>query len=177
MEQSGSWSARHPAATVIFPGGYDETTKAFACCLSAAASCVIPSLSLAADNCSGTYVNVGQSAETTELASGNTLVLFKATTINITDDHDSPLNLSVGDCVGTSLTASGKTNASGRCSRKDKDGDVYSYEWAMPADADKGTWTFVGGTGKYANAMWSGWWRQTMAEGKAVGGIWGGNCR
>jgi hypothetical protein len=60
---------------------------------------------------------------------------------------------------------------------KDRDGDVYSYEWSMPAGAEKGTWTFVSGTGKYTNAKMSGWWQQTMAEGKTVGGIWGGNCK
>jgi len=131
----------------------------------------------AADNCSGYYVNVGLSGESAEQAGGNSLAMFRAVSINITDDKNHPLNMSVGDCVGTALTAGAKTDASGRCTRKDKEGDLYSYEWVIPAGADKGTWKFVGGTGKYASAKWSGWWQQTMAEGKAVGGIWGGNCR
>src|ERR1700704_5654371 len=79
--------------------------------------------------------------------------------------------------MSSPFTAAYKTDASGRCTRKDKDGDLYSYEWMMPASGEKGSWKFVSGTGKYANAKWSGWWQQTMAEGKAAGGIWGGNCR
>ena len=130
-----------------------------------------------ADNCGGHYVNFGQSGDASEQPGGNTLAMFRATSINITDDKKSPMNLSVGDCVGTAITAGSKTDASGLCTRKDKDGDLYSYEWAMPAGADKGTWKFVSGTGKYASAKYSGWWQQTVAEGKVAGGIWGGNCR
>jgi hypothetical protein len=138
---------------------------------------LLPLGSEAADNCSGHYVNVGQSAEVTDLGNGNSLVVFKNTSVNITDDKTSPLYMTVGDCVGTALTQGKTTAASGRCSRKDKDGDVYSYEWSLPSGEEKGTWNFVGGTGKYANAKWSGWWQQTMADGKTVGGVWGGSCR
>jgi len=154
-----------------------NTTRKPACLGTLIACLVVPNLGIAADNCSGHYINVGQSAESTEQSSGNSLAMFRVISVNITDDKNSPLNLSVGDCVGTALTAGAKTDASGRCTRKDKDGDLYSYEWAIPAGAEKGTWKFVGGTGKYANAKWSGWWQQTMADGKAAGGIWGGNCR
>ena len=131
----------------------------------------------AADDCSGHYVNVALSGDSAEQAGGSSLAMFRSISINITDDKNSPLNMSVGDCMGTALTAGDKTDASGRCTRKDKDGDLYSYEWAIPAGAEKGTWKFVGGTGKYASAKWSGWWQQTMADGKAVGGIWGGHCK
>ena len=131
----------------------------------------------AADNCGGHYVNVATSGDLAEQPGGNSLAMFRALSINITDDKNSPMNMSVGDCVGTAITAGTKTDASGRCTRKDKDGDLYSYEWSLPAGADKGTWKFVSGTGKYAAAKYTGWWQQTMADGKAAGGIWGGNCK
>src|SRR5579859_5934345 len=88
---------------------------------------------VAADNCSGHYVSVGVSGDSSEVSSGNSLGMFRAVTVNITDDKNSSLNMSVGDCVGTMITAASKTDASGRCTRKDKDGDLYSYEWVMPA--------------------------------------------
>jgi hypothetical protein len=95
-----------------------SVTKKLACLSSMSAACLIVlNFGLAADDCSGHYVNVGQSAETTELANGTVVAVFKATTINITDDRSSPMNLSVGDCGGKALTANGKTDASGRCSR------------------------------------------------------------
>jgi hypothetical protein len=147
-------------------------------CLGSIVACLAAStVGLAADNCSGHYVSVGVSGDSSEQSSGNSLATFRAVTVNITDDKNSPLNMSVGDCVGTVITAATRTDASGRCTRKDKDGDLYSYEWAMPAGAEKGTWKFVSGTGKYSNAKWTGWWQQTMADGKVAGGIWGGNCR
>lgn len=130
----------------------------------------------AADNCSGHYINVGQSADVTDLGNGNSLIVFKNVSVNVTDDRTSPIYMTSGDCVGTALILNGATSASGRCSRKDKDGDIYSYEFSLPAGADKGSWTFVGGTGKFAKLRWSGWWKETMVSGKSAGGVWGGNC-
>lgn len=131
----------------------------------------------AADDCSGHYINVPQSADVTDLGNGNSLVVFKNVSLNVADDKSSPLHMTAGTCVGTALTINGATNASGRCSRTDKDGDVYSFEWTLPAGADKGTYNFVGGTGKYANTKWAGWWQETMTGDKAAGGSWGGNCK
>jgi len=54
-----------------------KNAKRVACLLSTSACLIVPNLGVAADNCSGLYVNVGQSAETTELASGNTLVMVQ----------------------------------------------------------------------------------------------------
>ena len=48
----------------------------------------------------------------------------------------------------------------------------------LEPDADKGTWTQVGGTGKFARKNGSGgWWQGVMAEGKVSTGVWGGNCK
>ena len=60
---------------------------------------------VAADNCSGHYVSVGVSGDSSEQSSRNSLAMFRAVSVNITDDKNSPLNMSVGDCVGTMITA------------------------------------------------------------------------
>ena len=145
--------------------------------LSLSTACLWVPQTFAADNCSGYFVDVSQSSEVVDLGNGNTLAVFKSTNINISDDKTSPIHMTSGDCAGTALTTGGKTSASGRCSRKDTDGETYNFEWSFPAGAEKGTWHFVGGTGKWVNAKWSGWYQPTMASGKASGGIWGGNCK
>lgn len=145
--------------------------------LSLSAACLCVPQTFAADNCSGYWVSVGQSTEVIDLGNGNSLVVFRANNINISDDKASPIHMTAGDCAGTALTNDGRTSASGRCSRKDKDGDTYNFEWSFPAGADKGAWNFVGGTGKFTNLRWSGWYQQTMADGKSSGGTWGGNCK
>lgn len=116
-------------------------------CLGALAACVgVPSLSVAEDNCSGYYVIVG------------------AMSISINTDPGDPSTFYIGECSGE------------RCTRKDKDGDEYTVEHAYTPGDEKATWKIVSGTGKYAKARSSGWYKQTRADGDVLVGVWGGTC-
>lgn len=122
-------------------------------CLGAFAACVgVSSLSVAEDNCSGYWVQVG-----------TTIVLLH-------NDPSMPGHMAVGTCDG-----------SGRCTYKDKGGDVWTDQVAYPGGTSKGTWQTVSGTGKYENAKASGWTQVTKAEFGGpdgtvyIGGL-GGNC-
>jgi hypothetical protein len=122
-------------------------------CLGAFAACVgVPSLGVAADNCSGAWVEVGMNF-------GNTIVSFN-------DDHSAPGHMALGVCDASTL----------RCTYKDKDGDTWTDDVSVA-----GTWKTVGGTGKYANATSFGWSKTIRAEVGPEGmidlGIWGGNCK
>ena len=91
-------------------------------------SLALPSIAFAADNCSGYYVESVTSTESSEFSKGNTLSNWRETSIVVTDDANNPINMSAGDCTGVAVgTADGKVEAGGLCTRKDKDGDIYSY--------------------------------------------------
>jgi hypothetical protein len=121
-----------------------------------------------ADNCSGYDVLVVQSAETTEMVKGHSLTVLRLSSIAVnTSNSASPYNLTTGECSGTMVTTpDGVTRGSGHCARRDKDGDSYNVEWALPAGAQKGTWKYFGGTGKFA-----------ASDGKMIVNKWGGTCK
>jgi hypothetical protein len=117
-------------------------------CLGAFAACVgAPSLSVAEDNCSGHYVNVG------------------AKSISISNDPAEPSHVMIGECHEW------------LCTRKDKDGDELTVQSAYTPGDYNATWKVISGTGKYANVSRAGWYRQTRADDDVVVGDWGGNCQ
>jgi len=129
-------------------------------CLGAFAACVgVPGLSVAEDNCSGHYVDVGSKH------------------ISISNDSSLPNDGAIGDCDAP-LFSTAKSTWIGRCTLQDKDGDLYTYEWTRRAGAEKGLWNQVSGTGKYVDWKWSGWFEETRIKGPDISvGRWGGNCR
>jgi hypothetical protein len=129
-------------------------------CLGAFAACVgAPGLSVAEDNCSGHYVDVGSKH------------------FSMSNDPSSPDAASIGDCDAASFSTANSTWI-GRCTMQDKDGHLYTYEWTRRAGAEKGTWKHVSGTGKYVDSKWSGWFQETRTQGTDVRvGLWGGNCK
>ena len=139
---------------------------------------IAPSLSLGA-KCSGTNINNLVSWEATEIAKGTTLATMRATSVTVSDDSNAPFHLVAGECIGTFLTTpDGKTQASGSCARKDKDGDVLNEEWVATDGAGaKGTWKNVGGTGKYAGAANTAQWEFSPLQGKMSAVRWTGNCK
>jgi hypothetical protein len=150
----------------------DKKQICFVACLA------LPSISFAADNCSGYYIETSQTLESTEIAKGTSLLVFRSTNIGTTDDPKNPMNMTAGECSGAGITTpDGNFTGRGLCVRKDKDGDVFSWKWDIAAGAQKGTWELVGGTGKYANAKNSGWFEGTLSQGKMSGGRWGGTCQ
>jgi hypothetical protein len=128
-----------------------------------------------ADNCTGYDALVAQSAETTDLGQGLKLTSFKSQSILIS--NDSVYNLVTGECSGITLqTADGKTQSSGYCARRDKNGDTQSIAFRQLPGTDKGEWKSTGGTGKFAGKQDSGWYQMVRADGKMVVTKWGGDC-
>src|SRR5689334_9905754 len=154
-----------------------ETTQKVLFVGAIAASLISPTV-VQADNCSGHYIETTTTSESAEIAKGTSLLSFRETNIGVTDDPNNPINMSAGECSGAGIvTSDGKFQGRGLCVRKDKDGDVFMWSWDTPLGAKRGTWEFVGGTGKYANAKWSGWYEPTLSQGKMSGGRWGGTCQ
>jgi hypothetical protein len=90
--------------------------------------CAVPGASFA-ERCAGTNINNAVSREPTEIAKGTTLATLRMTSVTVADDHSAPYHLVSGECIGTLMTTpDGKTQASGFCARRDKDGDVLNEE-------------------------------------------------
>jgi hypothetical protein len=117
-------------------------------CLGAFAACIgVPGLSVAEDNCSGHYIHVGTKS------------------VSINDDPAEPAHIMIGECHGLV------------CIRRDKNGDEQTVESAYTPGDYTATWKVISGTGKYANARGSGWYKQRRADDDVVVGDWGGNCQ
>ena len=155
-----------------------NTTKKFICLGLLAAWCAVPAVSFAA-KCAGTNINNTVTWEPTEISKGTTLATFRATSVTVSDDASTAFHLVSGECVGSFLTTpDGKTQGSGSCARKDKDGDVLNEEWVTTdGSGGKGTWKNVGGTGKFSNARNSGQWEFSPLQGKMGAVRWVGNCQ
>jgi hypothetical protein len=140
------------------------------------ASLFVCSAALGADNCTGYDTSVNISAETLDLGNGHTLTAFRGA--SMLTSEDSIYQLTTGECSGSALnTPDGKVRVSGHCARRDKDGDTHSIEFSEAAGADKGTWKSTGGTGKFANKSYSGWYQNVRTDGKMTIFKWGGSCK
>jgi hypothetical protein len=127
-----------------------------------------------ADNCSGRWTNVGQSAETIDLGGGHTLTIFSARGSATSDN--SPMT-GTGQCGGYLLTTpDGKSRLGYACARKTKSGDSWSDYGTIEPGADRGTWKQSGGTGVFAGKNNSGTWQAVVDDGKTTTGVWTGNC-
>jgi hypothetical protein len=130
-----------------------------------------------ADNCTGYDVLFTESAETTDLGQGTKQLTVRQHSVLLS--NDSIYNLVAGECSGIVLqTQDGKTQASGYCARRDKEGQTQSISWHQAPGADRGEWKSTGGTGKFAGKQDSGWFQPvtTLPEGKISVTKWGGNC-
>lgn len=113
-----------------------------------------PCLSVAKDNCSGQWVQIG------------------TTIVVLNNDPSVPQHMAVGTCDET-----------GRCTYKDKDGDGWTDQSAYPVGTAKGTWKTVSGTGTYVDSTKNSGWthiRRTElggADGTVYIGAFGGTCK
>ena len=146
--------------------------------IAVAVSCAVPAAALAG-KCAGTNVNNLVSWDQTEIAKGTTLATFRITSVTVSDDPSAAYHLVSGECIGSFLTTpDGKTQASGFCARRDKDGDVLNEEWvATDGAGNKGTWKLAGGTGKFARATGAAQWEFSQLQGKMASVRWVGNCQ
>lgn len=129
-----------------------------------------------AENCSGTYHNVGHVADTQDLGNGVTLASFTSLSSNFFKESG---ELRAGSCSGYVLSmADGKVRVVYACARKNKAGDVAVDEGTLEPGASRGTWNVTTATGALARAIGdSGWWQGAIEHGKVSAGTWGGICR
>lgn len=155
-----------------------NTKKTVVPLVALAISCATPTVGFAG-KCAGTNVNNLISWDQTEISKGTTLATMRITSVTVGDDSSAPYHMVSGECIGTFLTGpDGKTQASGYCARRDKDGDVLNEEWVATDGAGaKGTWKLVGGTGKFARATGTAQWEFTQLQGKMAAVRWVGNCQ
>ena len=148
------------------------------CYVVLAVLCAGPSAAFAG-KCAGTNINNLVSWDQTEIAKGTTLATWRGTSVTVADDANAPYHLVSGECIGSFLTnPDGKTQASGFCSRRDKDGDVLYEEWVSTDTAGaKGNWKNAGGTGKFAKAANTAQWEWNGLQGKMSAVRWVGNCQ
>jgi len=78
----------------------------------------VPGAGIAADNCSGHYVNAGSRS------------------VSISSDPAEPSHVMIGECQG------------GVCTRRDGDGDAITTRTARAPGEYLGSWNLVSGTGK-----------------------------
>ena len=155
-----------------------DASKKLISLVAVAISCTGPTTVLAG-KCSGTNINNLVSWDQTEIAKGTKLATWRGTSVTVADDASAPYHLVSGECIGSFLTnPDGKTQATGFCSRRDKDGDVLYEEWISTDGAgSKGSWKNVGGTGKFAKAADTAQWESTQLQGKMGAVRWVGDCQ
>jgi hypothetical protein len=149
-----------------------------ACLLALGISCASPGPA-AAGKCAGTNINHTVSWDQTEIAKGTKLATWRGASVVVAEDTNAPYHLVAGECIGIFLTnPDGKTQASGFCSRRDKDGDVLHEEWiSTDGTGAKGTFKNVGGTGKFARTANTGQWEGSSLQGKMGAARWVGDCQ
>lgn len=130
-------------------------------------------LAATAAECSGFFSGAIESSSGTEVGKGHGIAFW--TTRQSSDSNNSGYT-GVGMCNGYMLTLpGGTTQVAGFCALKDKKGDSWSFAYGIEPGAERGWWKITGGTGALT-AKSSGWFQQTVTDGKTSLGVWGGNC-
>jgi hypothetical protein len=136
-----------------------------------AVGCGVPGVSFAG-KCAGNNINNLVSWEPTEISKGTTLATLRITSVTVSDDPSAAYHLVSGECVGSFLTTpDGKTQGSGSCARRDKEGDVLNEEW-VSTDGGQGTEERRSATSRSPPRV-SG---NHSAQGKMAAVRWVGNC-
>jgi hypothetical protein len=123
----------------------------------------------------GQNVGIDDPAETFELVNGQTYLLLKYWQVHLGYSEGNPLHNAISTCSAScTMDADGSTGMCfGGCTGYDVDGDIYHLVWDGFAD---GTWTMVGGTGKWQGASGGGnWYPNTLASTVFTNPKWDGS--
>ena len=91
-----------------------------------------------------------------ELPNGLTYLTVVSKQVHFGRSANNPVDRAISSCIaGCTVDSSGGGNCLGSCSGYDVDGDVFSFTWDGMTG---GTWTLVGGSGKYNGATGGGDW-------------------
>ena len=91
---------------------------------------------------------------------------FELKGVSLTRNANKALDNSSSICVGVARSGAGDSASHGYCKYIDTDGDVVMVEWhGRPPKG--GSWSFLGGTGKWAGVQGKGDW-DTMPPAKSL---------
>lgn len=123
----------------------------------------------------GEYTSVDIDESSLDLGNGTTYLHFRSST-QMNAPEGSKFNNLSGQCTGGAVVYPDKTiEAEGLCAVKDVDGDVLTYGFTQARGKMEGRYTRKGGTGKFADARESGWFRPVKLDGEVTHGSWGAN--
>jgi len=113
------------------------------------------------------------------LGGGRSLLHLHSWGLFYTNDPTSPFNQSRYDCFGTHALESetGKSlMGQGYCVGVGPKGDIWWIDWT--GDLEGGSWTFTGGSGKFAHVSGGGtWWSAQGGGPSETVTTWEGNWR
>ena len=126
-------------------------------------------------NGSGHNANQNVSTETKKLADGRMLMRIHDAVVIMGNNPGNPFHLTSLDCFSTFIaTPDAKSgNGGGYCQGLDKDGDAW---WiSFRGDFAGGTWTFIGGNGKFEGVTGGGTYKPVaQMEGGRSLSVWDG---
>ncbi len=126
------------------------------------------------DQC-GEYTSVDIGESTVDMGNKTRFMHFRSSTQMNAADGSKYNNLS-GQCTGGAVLYPDRTiEAEGLCAVEDVDGDVLTYAFTQARGQMEGRYTRKGGTGKFANARETGWFRPVKLDGEITKGNWGGS--
>ncbi len=129
---------------------------------------------IARDDQCGEYTSVDIGETTVELGGKANYMHFRSST-QMNAAEGSKFNNLSGQCTGGAVLYPDNTiEAEGLCAVSDVDGDVLTYGFTQARGKMEGMYTRKGGTGKFANAKESGWFRPIKLDGEVTRGNWGG---
>ncbi len=126
-----------------------------------------------ADLC-GEYTSIDLGESTVDMGKKTTFMHFRSSTQMQAPDG-SKFNQLTGQCTGGALIyPDGSVEAEGLCAVEDVEGDILTYAFTQSRGAREGKYARKGGTGKFANARETGWFRPVKLNGDITTGQWGG---
>ncbi len=126
-----------------------------------------------ADLC-GEYTSIDLGESTVDMGKKTTFMHFRSSTQMQAPDG-SKFNQLTGQCTGGALIyPDGSVEAEGLCAVEDVEGDILTYAFTQGRGAREGKYARKGGTGKFANARETGWFRPVKLNGDITTGQWGG---
>jgi hypothetical protein len=132
-----------------------------------------PAIAKDGDMC-GEYTSVDIGETRVEMGSKTTFIHFRSATQMFSSEGSRFHQLS-GQCTGGAMVYSdGSVEADGLCAVEDTEGDVLTYAFTQGRTAREGKFTRKGGTGKFANARETGWYKPISLNGEVTTGNWGG---
>lgn len=126
-----------------------------------------------ADLC-GQYTSVDMEEKTVNISNGTQFLSFRSST-QMNAAEGSKYNQLSGQCSGGAVIYPDRSiEAEGLCVVTDIDGDVLTYTFTQARQAKDGKFARKGGTGKFAGAKETGWYRPLSLNGDLTTGEWGG---